>query len=137
MCKLSVIVPVYNEEKTIGRCLDSLLLQELQDMEILVVNDGSTDESGKVVRAYMEKDPRVRMIEQENRGLGAARNSGIRAAKGNYIGFVDSDDFVDLAMYRVMVDPWKTQMHRWLSARRKMFIWRTGHAISSMKRNFR
>lgn len=103
MCKLSVIVPLYNGEKTIGRCLDSLINQSFRDMEILVINDGSTDEGEKVVESYMERDKRIRLFYQNNQGQGAARNYGIRIAKGKYVGFVDCDDFVNLQMFHIMI----------------------------------
>lgn len=104
MCKVSIIVPLYNGEKTIGRCLDSLIRQELQDIEILVVNDGSTDNGERSVHSYMEKDTRIRLISQKNQGLGAARNHGIREASGMYVGFVDCDDFVSPQMFSVMTE---------------------------------
>lgn len=104
MCRISVIVPLYNGEKTIARCLDSLIAQELCDMEILVINDGSTDRGPDIAAEYMERDKRIRMISQKNGGLGAARNTGIREAAGNYVGFVDCDDFTDVKMFASMVD---------------------------------
>lgn len=103
MCKLTVIVPLYNGEKTIERCLKSLIKQNVPDMEILVVNDGSTDQGVSIVRSYIEKEPKIRMISQKNQGLGAARNFGIREAAGKYVGFVDCDDFVDPQMFGTMI----------------------------------
>lgn len=104
MCKISIIVPLYNGEKTIERCLDSLVNQTLKDIEIIVVNDGSKDNGGNLVKQYIEKDSRIRLVSQNNAGLGAARNHGIREARGKYVGFVDCDDFVDLEMYEIMVN---------------------------------
>lgn len=104
MCKVSIIVPLYNGEKTIARCLKSLIRQELRDIEILVVDDGSTDGGAAVVRTFMDKDARIRLITQENQGQGAARNAGIRQAVGTYVGFVDCDDFVRPDMYRIMTE---------------------------------
>ncbi len=97
--KVSVIVPIYNTEKYIGKCLSSLVNQTLQDIEIICVNDGSTDNSMITVRKFANKDPRIKIIEQENKKQGAARNAGMKIATGEYIGFVDSDDWVDLDFY--------------------------------------
>lgn len=102
MCRVSVIVPLYNGEKTIARCLDSLAGQTIRDIEIIVVDDGSRDQGEGIVRRYMEKDARIRLITQENAGAGTARNRGIRAAKGEFVGFVDCDDFVHKRMYEIM-----------------------------------
>ena len=103
MCKVSIVVPMYNGEKTIGRCLDSLIAQKLKDIEIVVVDDGSSDDGGAVVRRYMEKDRRIKLLFQKNAGNGVARNRGIHEAVGKYVGFVDCDDFVDENMYLSML----------------------------------
>lgn len=93
--KVSVIVPVYNVEKYIGKCLDTIVEQNFNEYEILVVIDGSTDESEKIAREYQQKYPEVvKIICQENKGLGGARNTGIMNAKGKYLLFVDSDDML-------------------------------------------
>ena len=97
--KVSIIVPVYNVEKYLSRCLDSIVNQTLQDIEIICVNDGSTDGSLEILKEYASKDKRIKIINQENQGLGAARNSGIKVARGAYIGFVDSDDWIDKNYY--------------------------------------
>lgn len=97
--KVSIIVPVYNTEKYLRQCLDSILSQTLKEIEVICVNDGSTDSSGEILEEYRRLDERVKVITKKNDGLGAARNSGIDAAKGEYIGFVDSDDFVDPNMF--------------------------------------
>ncbi len=103
--KLSVIVPVYNTKKYLRRCLESLINQTLADMEILLVNDGSTDGSDVILREYEEKYPqRIRVIDKENGGQATARNLGIRESKGQYIGFVDSDDYVETDMFCTMVE---------------------------------
>lgn len=99
MIKVSIIVPVYNVEKYLPQCLDSLINQTLKDIEIICVNDGSKDNSETILKAYQIKDPRIKIINQENQGLSVARNTGISAAKGEYIGLVDSDDWVDLDFY--------------------------------------
>lgn len=90
--KISVIVPVYNTEIYLPECLDSLVTQTWSDIEIICVNDGSTDDSAAVLMKYAEKDSRIQVITRENGGLSAARNSGLRVATGEYVCFVDSDD---------------------------------------------
>lgn len=101
---LSVIVPVYNTEKYLPHCLDSLIKQTLPDMEILCVNDGSTDSSLSVLQSYAKKDPRIRIIQKENGGLVSARKAGVKAAKGKYVGYVDSDDWVEPMMYEKLCE---------------------------------
>lgn len=91
---ISVIVPVYNVGVYLSECLNSLLVQTCSDIEIICVNDGSTDNSAMVLNALAKKDKRVRVIRQSNAGVGAARNAGLAAAKGKYVCFVDPDDFV-------------------------------------------
>ena len=91
---ISVIVPVYNAEPFLAKCIDSLLAQTYPDMEILLIDDGSTDASPTVCDRYAAADARVRVIHQKNAGVGAARNAGLDAAKGAYIAFVDADDYV-------------------------------------------
>jgi len=100
--KVSIIVPTYNVEKYVYHCLDSLINQTLDDIEIIIVDDGSKDQSGKICDDYAKKDKRIRVIHQTNKGLGFSRNSGIEEAKGEYIGFVDSDDIVSLDMFEVL-----------------------------------
>ncbi len=92
--KVSIIVPVYNEEKNLERCMDSLLSQTLQDVEIILVDDGSSDKSSEMCDNFAGRDTRVHVIHKKNEGLGMARNSGMGVAVGEYIGFVDSDDYV-------------------------------------------
>jgi len=94
MIKLSVIVPVYNVEKYLRKCLDSIISQTLSDIEIICVNDGSTDGSLCLLREYEKKDNRVIVVDKENGGLSSARNTGIKIARGEYITFLDSDDWV-------------------------------------------
>ncbi|WNQ12698.1 glycosyltransferase [Paenibacillus aurantius] len=101
--KVSIVVPIYNMEPYLARCLDSLLAQTLKPIEILAVNDGSTDSTGALLREYAERDPRIVVLEQENAGVSAARNRGIEAAQGDYIGFVDPDDWVEPDMYAEML----------------------------------
>ena len=93
--KVSVIIPVYNSSEYIRHCLDSLLSQTLEDIEILCVDDGSTDDSLSILEEYSRKDERVRVLTQENAGAGAARNHGLREARGKYLSFLDSDDYFE------------------------------------------
>lgn len=98
--KASIIVPVYGVEKYISKCLDSLVNQTLNDIEILVVNDGTKDNSQKIIDKYVKKYPdKVKSFIKENGGQGSARNYGLKQANGDYIGYVDSDDYVELDMY--------------------------------------
>lgn len=94
MIKISVIVPVYNVEKFLCRCLDSVINQSLKEIEIICINDGSTDSSPDILNSYAPKDPRIKIINKENDGLSCARNDGIKIAKGEYISFIDSDDWI-------------------------------------------
>lgn len=103
MPKLSVIVPVYNTEKYLRECVDSILAQTFTDFELILVNDGSTDNSGAICDEYAAKDPRIQVIHQENGGITVARKSGVRVARGEYVTFVDSDDWIDKDMYRMML----------------------------------
>ena len=98
--KVSIIVPVYNAEKYLYDCLNSLVMQTLDDYEVILINDGSKDSSEKILREYAEKYPRrVKYVTVENGGQGRARNIGLSMAKGDYIGFADSDDWVEPSMY--------------------------------------
>lgn len=92
MPKVSVIIPVYNAEKTLHRCVDSVLAQTFTDFELILINDGSTDNSGKICDEYAQKDSRIVVIHKENGGVSSARNKGINVANGEWISFVDSDD---------------------------------------------
>ena len=96
--KLSIIVPVYNVADYLAKCLDSLLTQDLpqNEYEIIVVNDGSTDNSGDIAQQYADKYAGITLINQANQGLSGARNTGIQQAKGDYIQFVDSDDYLEV-----------------------------------------
>lgn len=95
---ISVIVPVYNVEKYVGRCLTSIIIQSYTNLEIIVINDGSTDNSLSVCEEYSAKDSRIKLISQENRGLSGARNTGLRHYTGEYVTFVDSDDWIHRSM---------------------------------------
>lgn len=99
MVKVSIVVPIYNTQDYIKKCLESLVNQTLKDIEIICVNDGSTDNTMVIVNEFAKNDNRIKIIEQTNQKQGAARNNGMRSAQGEYIGFVDSDDWVDLNYY--------------------------------------
>lgn len=96
---ISIIVPVYNIKEYIGRCVDSILAQTWENLEVLLVDDGSTDGTGELLDKLWEKDDRIRVFHKKNGGSSSARNLGIREAKGKYLGFVDSDDYVEPFMY--------------------------------------
>ena len=102
MMKYSVIIPIYNAEKTLRRCLDILLPQLNNEIEVLLINDGSSDSSAEICREYVEKNPCFKYFEQENAGVSAARNLGIDKAIGEYITFIDSDDYVTQHMVTMM-----------------------------------
>lgn len=104
MPKISVIVPVYRVEKYLGRCVNSLLGQTLSDIEIILVDDGSPDGCPALCDEFAKKDGRIKVLHKENEGLGLARNSGMNLAVGEYIAFVDSDDYVKSEMYRTLYE---------------------------------
>ncbi len=100
--KVSIIVPVYNVEKYLSECLDSIVNQTLQEIEIIIINDGSTDTSPDIIDKYVQQDSRIRAVHQENGGYGKAMNHGLELAKGEYIGIVESDDYVELDMFEIL-----------------------------------
>ncbi|MCI6379792.1 MAG: glycosyltransferase [Faecalicoccus sp.] len=102
--KLSIIVPVYQVEAHIDECITSILDQTFRDFELILVDDGSLDRCPAICDVYAQKDSRIRVIHQKNQGLSAARNTGLQAARGDYIGFVDSDDFIEASMYEKLLD---------------------------------
>lgn len=101
---ISVIVPVYNVERYLRNCVDSLINQSYKKLEIILVDDGSPDNCASICDEYAARDPRVKVIHQKNKGLSGARNSGLLIAKGQYIGFVDSDDMISLYMYEILLN---------------------------------
>ena len=101
---VSVIIPAYNIEDYIGRCLDSIISQTYKNLEIIVVDDGSRDHTGEILDNYAKKDRRIKVIHKENGGVSSARNKGIEAAEGDYIGFIDGDDLIESEMYKTLVD---------------------------------
>lgn len=105
---LSIIVPVYNAASYLPKTLDSILKQNFQNYELILVNDGSTDESGDICKRYAEMDDRIKVIHQSNGGVASARNTGLDHVHGKYIGFVDSDDLISPVMYETMLEiAWK------------------------------
>lgn len=107
MPALSIIVPVYKTEKYLPKCIDSILAQTFADFELILIDDGSPDRSGQICDEYAQKDSRIIVIHQENKGVSAARNAGLDIAKGEHIGFVDSDDWIEPEMYSAMMDAQK------------------------------
>lgn len=98
--KISVIIPVYNAEKYLDKCLDSIENQTFREIEIICVNDGSKDSSLKILNEHAKRDKRIKIVNQVNRGVSAARNNGIRSAKGEYVTFVDADDYIESCTYK-------------------------------------
>ncbi|MCL2888936.1 MAG: glycosyltransferase [Eggerthellaceae bacterium] len=99
---ISILVPVYNVEKYLGQCLDSLCAQRMQELEFICINDGSTDGSLALLREYAARDARITIIDKENSGYGASMNRGLEAASGEYVGILESDDFVDPEAFEVL-----------------------------------
>lgn len=102
--KISILVPIYNVEEYLGACLDSLVGQTLKEIEIICIDDGSTDGSSKIVERYQKKDKRVIMLKKQNSGYGDSMNQGLMIAKGKFIGIVEPDDFVELNMFEKMYE---------------------------------
>ena len=103
MPKISVIVPVYKSEQYLPQCVESIMGQTFSDLEVLLIDDGSPDHSGAICDQYAQQDPRIRVIHKENGGVSTARNAGLDAAVGDYIAFVDSDDYIDACMFEKMM----------------------------------
>lgn len=101
--KISIIVPVYNVEEYLEECLESIINQTYKNIEIILIDDGSTDRSGEICDKYSKIDSRVKVFHQDNKGIGATRNVGLSHATGEYIGWVDSDDIIDKNMYEVLL----------------------------------
>ena len=101
---ISVIVPVYNVEKYLPKCIESIMNQTYQDLEIILVNDGSSDNSNRICVRYAKIDKRIKVVNKENGGVSSARNLGLDIANGEYISFIDSDDYIELNMYEKMID---------------------------------
>ena len=103
MFELSVIVPIYNVEKYLERCIDSILTQTYTDFELILVNDGSPDRCAEIMERYAKKDRRIVTIYQENKGVSAARNAGLKIAQGKYISFIDPDDYVERGFFEEVI----------------------------------
>ena len=103
MPTISVIVPIYNTAAYLSRCIESLVNQTYSDLQIILIDDGSTDESGAIADEWQTKDPRIEVYHQQNQGQSAARNAGLQHAKGEYIAFVDSDDYIDSNYFSTML----------------------------------
>ncbi len=116
---LSIIIPVYNSEKYLEECLISIVNQSLKDFEIICVNDGSMDNSLKILEKFGAQDSRIRIINQQNQGQGYARNAGLEAAAGDYVGFIDSDDYISPDFYEKL---YKYKDDIVLSTKRKYLI---------------
>ena len=104
MKTISVVIPVYNVEKYLSECLDSVINQTYKKLQIILVDDGSTDFSGKICDVYAEKDNRITVVHQKNAGAGAAKNTGLELIDGDYFSIIDSDDYIELDMYEKMVN---------------------------------
>jgi glycosyltransferase involved in cell wall biosynthesis len=100
---VSIIIPIYNAEKYVSKCIESVINQSYEKIEVLLINDGSTDNSQEICDAYAIKDQRVKVIHKQNQGVSSARNLGIDESKGEYISFVDSDDWIDLDTYKRLI----------------------------------
>lgn len=103
MKKISVIVPIYNTEKYLSKCIESIIKQTYNELEIILVDDGSTDSSLSICEIYQKKDSRVKIVHQDNKGLSEARNVGIKIATGDYLAFIDSDDFIKEDSFEILM----------------------------------
>ena len=121
MPKVSIIVPVYNVQEYLRECLDSILRQTLEEIEVICVNDGSTDHSPEILENYAALDSRVKVLHKENSGYGASMNQGIRAALGEYIGIVEPDDYVEAEMYEELYQEAKTFQLDWVKGNFQVF----------------
>lgn len=101
---ISVIVPIYNTQEYLSKCLQSIINQTYKDLEIILINDGSTDSTLEICKRYSETDKRIKIINQKNQGVSTARNSALKIAKGDYIAFVDSDDYIKNNMFEILKD---------------------------------
>lgn len=101
---ISIIIPVYNVELYLDRCIESVVRQTYHNLEIILVDDGSTDSSGERCDVWRKKDSRIKVIHKENGGVSSARNVGLKIASGEYVGYVDSDDYVNVNMYQILLD---------------------------------
>ena len=100
--KVSILIPIYNSESTLYRCLNSVLNQTLKEFECYLINDGSTDKSGEICDEFSKKDPRFKVVHQENMGVAKSKNKIIPICKGEYIGMIDSDDYIEPCFYELL-----------------------------------
>lgn len=105
---ISIIIPIYNTSKYLKKCLDSIINQSYQNLEIILIDDGSTDNSGKIADEYAKKDPRTKVFHQKNAGQSAARNLGLKKATGDFISFIDADDYVGKDFISKLLSPYES-----------------------------
>jgi glycosyltransferase involved in cell wall biosynthesis len=122
--EISIIVPIYNVEPYLRKCLNSILEQTFTNFELILVNDGSTDKSAFICDEYAVKDDRVKVIHKDYGGVSSARNVGIKLARGNYIGFVDSDDYIEKNMYKILY-------HACIDSKSDIAICKLGREVNS------
>ena len=103
MAKISIIIPIYNVREYLAKCIESVINQTYQDIEIICVDDGSTDGSYEICEYYKKKDSRIKVVHKINEGIVSARQTGLKIANGEYVGFVDGDDWIDEKMYESMI----------------------------------
>ena len=107
-CELSIIVPVYNTAQYLPQCIESILKQSFKNWELILIDDGSTDSSAEICEEWAQKDARIKVIHKVNSGQADCRNQALEICQGTYIGFVDSDDWIEESMYEVLMDDLKT-----------------------------
>ena len=129
--KVSVIIPIYNEESHLQQCLDSVLAQTLQEIEVLCVDDGSTDRTPEMLQAYASKDTRVHVFRQQNQYAGAARNLGMKYARGRYLSFLDGDDYFEPDMLEKMYQAAESEKLDIVICKSLQYDEETGEVVSS------
>lgn len=135
MAEVSIIVPVYQVENYIRQCVDSIMAQTFTDFELILVDDGSKDSSGQICDEYARVDERVKVIHQENRGVAAARNHAIECAGGNYLCFVDGDDWIESTMVEQCISRMKKQDADVLRHGHVLELWKNGKCVSKEKKD--
>lgn len=133
MAEVSIIVPVYQVENYIRKCIDSILAQTFTDFELILVDDGSKDKSGQICDEYAGMDQRVRVIHQENSGVAAARNHGIAYANGGYLCFVDADDWIEDGMIEQCISQMKENDADILRHGHTMELWKDEKCVNEEK----
>lgn len=132
--KVSILVPVYNVEKYLRQCLDSIINQTLKEIEIIIINDGSTDTSLDIIKEYASKDNRIVIIDKKNSGYGHSMNQGLERASGEYIGIVESDDFVELNMFETLYE--LAKKHDVQVVKSNFYFYWSSPTAKSTKQNF-